>query len=234
MTATPAPPERDRAEAQDDPVRVVERRGRRTALTSEGRNTDRIVFFSDAVFAIALTLLVLDIRIPEVPDDALAGALADVVPHLLAYCISFAVIAITWLTHFKRFRLMTGYDAWTIRLNFVLLFFVCLIPFPTSVFAQHPTSWGTALYGASLAAIFCVQSASWVHARRAGLIAPVVDHRMYARTRDSLGLIAAVFLVSLPMAAVRPGLAWLTWSLLTPVVPFFAGWWNARAGRSTD
>ena len=69
----------------DDPVQVGVRDGERVLLTTEGRNTDRVVFFSDAVFAIAMTLLVLDIQIPDVSDGHIGAALIDVAPKLLAF-----------------------------------------------------------------------------------------------------------------------------------------------------
>lgn len=205
----------------DDPVRVEVRNGRRVALTSEGRNTERIVFFSDAVFAIAVTLLVLDIRLPEGSED-LATALGEIWQRFLAFCISFVVIAGTWLTHFRRFRLITGYDAGVLRWNTLLLFLICLVPFPTSVFADHSTALSTVLYGGALGSIFGVQALSWVHVRRAGLLSDVVDEDMYRTTRNALAGVALVFLLSLPFAFVQPWITWIIWSLGASSVPLLA------------
>ena len=79
------------------------------------RELERIVFFSDAVFAIAITLLVLDIRVPSIPQDLAASelpqALAALWPKFLSYIISFVVIGLyCWQVHHRTFRYITGYD----------------------------------------------------------------------------------------------------------------------------
>lgn len=202
----------------DDPVRVKTWGGRRVLLTDEGRNTERIVFFSDAVFAIALTLLVLDIRLPEGVGADLGAALVELRPRLIAFCISFFVIVGAWLTHFRRFRLLKGYDAGLIRWNFALLFLVCLVPFPTSVFAENPSPLATALYSACLGAIFAVQAVAQVHAWVAGLFVKAIDHRTHRREVINQGGVALVFLASIPLAFVAPQLPVIVWCLGAPAV----------------
>jgi len=77
-------------------------RERQQKLFGRGEGTDRIAFFSDAVFAIALTLLVLDIRLPEgLADGELWDALRELWPQFFAYVLTFAVLGINWITHHR-------------------------------------------------------------------------------------------------------------------------------------
>lgn len=213
-------PPQEREAPFDDPVQVVTRRGRRQLDTLRGRNPERLIFFSDAVFAIALTLLVLDIRLPAVEGgEGLNQALAAVWPKFGAYLISFAVISGAWLSHFRRFRVTIGYDPRLIQLNFLLLFLVGLMPFPTAVFAEHaPQAAATLLYGGNLGLIFAVQTLCWWYSRRAGLLDPIVDDELYGRTFWPLFTIAALFLGSLPFLLINPMLTLAIWCIAGPVV----------------
>ena len=79
-----------------------------------GRELDRIIFFSDAVFAIAITLLVLDIKPPVIPKEYVAGRLGSELWALrsgyFSYVLSFLVIGAFWAAHHRIFRYITGYD----------------------------------------------------------------------------------------------------------------------------
>ena len=219
----------------DDPVQVVEESGRRRLLLLRGTNTERVVFFSDAVFAIALTLLVLDIRLPDgLADAEVNTALLELGPKLMAFCVSFVVVVGAWLTHFRRFRLLRGYDEWIIRWNFALLFLVCLIRFPTSVFSTHANGLTTVLYGGTLGAIFLVQVASWVHARKAGLLLSVVDRTVYLTTRNQLLAVGLVFLLPLPFVLRWPLVAWLGWGVLGAIAPRIGRWAALRSLRHPE
>ncbi|MBG0739886.1 DUF1211 domain-containing protein [Paeniglutamicibacter antarcticus] len=83
-------------------------------MLQHGSSTDRTVFFSDAVFAIAMTLLVQDLKLPDFPADAGAGAVSDAlaakVPALGSSILSFALVGRTWLNHHRRFGAITRYD----------------------------------------------------------------------------------------------------------------------------
>ncbi|HVB02551.1 MAG TPA: TMEM175 family protein [Chitinophagaceae bacterium] len=101
---------------------------------------ERITFFSDAVFAIAMTLLIIDIRIPDFPgpitDSQFAHALVALIPKLFSFVVSFVTISSIWASHHKQFRHVLRYDHRLIRLNLFLLFFVVVIPFTTSLFGR--------------------------------------------------------------------------------------------------
>jgi uncharacterized membrane protein len=98
---------------------------------------DRLIFFSDAVFAIAMTLLVLDIPRPA-PHEAVAGFLTTLNKKFIGYFISFWVIGIYWSGHHRLFRAVRRYDQGVIFLNLLVLFFVAFIPYPSALLSERP------------------------------------------------------------------------------------------------
>jgi uncharacterized membrane protein len=98
----------------------------------------RVVNLSDGVFAIALTLLVLDLVIPDVAADELGGALRDLVPSLIAFALAFGLVANIWWLHHKVFAALALAEPGMIAINFVGLAGVALVPFPTSLVGNHP------------------------------------------------------------------------------------------------
>ena len=113
------------------------------------------VFFSDAVYAIAITLLVIDLRVPDLPGDASTQAIADALlqlaPRFYAFALSFAVIGMYWLTHWRRFQLIERVNQRLVVINLILLGSVVFIPFPTSLIAQFGDSLSTAFYAVAIA-----------------------------------------------------------------------------------
>ena len=95
-------------------------------------DTSRLETFADGVFAIAITLLVLGIRIPAASDD-LAKALAAQWPSFFAYVVSFLTIGIMWVNHHRMFTVNGRADHWFLMLNVLFLMGVAFVPFPTTV-----------------------------------------------------------------------------------------------------
>ncbi len=100
----------------------------------------RLVNLSDAVFAIAMTLLVLTVDVPDVPADELASALLADLPQLGAYALAFALVASQWYAHRKLFQRLAFTEPGLAVINLVWLGIVALVPFPTSVLGAHPTA----------------------------------------------------------------------------------------------
>jgi uncharacterized membrane protein len=99
--------------------------------------TNRLEAFSDGVFAIAITLLVLEIHVPEDPKQGLAKALLEQWPTYASYVVSFFVIGIIWINHHAVFDHLLRVDRAVLFLNLLLLFWIALLPWPTNVLATY-------------------------------------------------------------------------------------------------
>ena len=110
-----------------------------TGASDGEKETARIEAFSDGVFAIAITLLVLDLRVPRdlANGPALLGALIDQWPAYLAFVTSFAFIGIMWINHHKMFTLIKRADHGLLLLNSLFLLGVTFVPFPTALLAAY-------------------------------------------------------------------------------------------------
>src|SRR5438270_1846847 len=114
----------------------------------EEKETNRLEAFSDGVFAVAITLLVLNIKIPgldslnnPLPDKTLWRMLRDEWPSLVAYITSFATIGIVWINHHRLFNHIKRTDTGLLLLNLLLLLVIVFIPFPTALLAQQYTAY---------------------------------------------------------------------------------------------
>ena len=99
--------------------------------------TGRVEAFSDGVFAIAITLLILEIKIPKPSDGALANQLLRQWPSYFAFLISFAFIGVMWINHHRLFTHIKRCNNTLMILNLLLLLGVTIVPFPTAVLATH-------------------------------------------------------------------------------------------------
>jgi uncharacterized membrane protein len=97
----------------------------------------RLEAFSDGVFAIAITLLVLEIHVPEHPEEKLGRALLEQWPSYASYVVSFFVIGIIWINHHAIFDHLVRADRGLLFLNLLLLLWVALLPWPTNVLGTY-------------------------------------------------------------------------------------------------
>jgi uncharacterized membrane protein len=190
---------------------------------------ERLILFSDAVFAIAVTLLALGLRLPPRPggyDDAsLVAAIRDLGPALLAYALSFFVIAMFWMGHLRTMRLVVRIDTTFVALNFVFLALVALVPFPTSVVASEGgLASSTILYATFGATVALVSTLLWVYATRIGhLISVRVTPDLARRVTIRSLVVPALFLISIPVALVSTTAAQVIWVVAAPAQGVVAG-----------
>lgn len=186
---------------------------------------ERLVFFSDAVFAIAITLLALEIRLPElegsVSNEELWQALINIGPKYLAYIISFFVIGSFWLAHHRKFRFIKRYDRRLLTLNLLLLLFVGFIPFPTSIISEYENQTATMFYAAFMGITGLVSYSMWRYAAYHNrLIDPDLSPAFHRQMNYNSLLAPLVFLVSIFISLINPDLAKLSWLIIgiAPVI----------------
>jgi uncharacterized membrane protein len=187
------------------------------------RGLERLVFFSDAVMAIALTLLAIDLPLPPAGlSDAQTWQHVGSLVHegYLTFGISFIVIAVFWINHHRFFNQVRRIDPVLVRLNMVFLFAIVIVPYFTRLLgAQHTsTQVGTVLYAATVALVGASLAACVWHARRAELLHPEVTGWQATDAIRHLAIPAMAFLISIPIAFANPSVA--EWSWL--VLPFVA------------
>jgi len=178
-----------------------------------GMSTGRIEAFSDGVFAVAITLLALDLPRPEPGHGSLAHELVQGWPQYLAFVVSFFTVGIIWVNHHAQFAVIKHADRTLLFLNLTLLLFVTVLPVTTSVAASYLRDGGdearlaVALYALSLEVMSLSFYCVWRHAGRAGLIAASLSPQMLRRRtrRNMVGhvvyLAAAVLALLSPFAA---------------------------------
>lgn len=188
-------------------------------LFVDGSNPERLVFFSDAVFAIAMTLLVIDLRVPEDAPGSAADVLLDAWPGFFAYGLSFAIIAINWRSHYRRFRVIESHDGALMTLNLLLLFVVAFVPFPTSLLSTYgPQPAAVALYATTVGLLSLLGYAQWRYAWRHSFVRKDVDESLYRYVRANQLTTPIVFGLSIPIALLWSGeIAMYFWIVLFPV-----------------
>ncbi len=126
----------------------------------------RIEALTDGIFAVAMTLLVLDLKLPEamggIDEAGFRAALAALLPKLESYVISFLALCVFWLGHHRLMTLMRGVDHLFLWRNLLFILFITFVPFTTSLMGEHRELYDAPLlYGANLALILGAQFAMW-------------------------------------------------------------------------
>ncbi|GAA0224631.1 TMEM175 family protein [Haladaptatus pallidirubidus] len=194
----------------------------------EGEGTDRIEAISDGVFAIVLTLLVLQFEVPTVPpaqaDSQLPSQLLEFQSLLFSYLLSFFAVGLYWVIHQNIFQQIEHHDRILLYLNLLFLLTISFLPFPTELVGTYSTrlTWG--LYATNFALVGVTMTATWWYAARRGFTTEEIS------THDAWlislrGLTApAVFLFSMLVSVVSLNLAYWTPLLIVPLQV----WWVRR------
>jgi uncharacterized membrane protein len=174
---------------------------------------DRVLFFSDAIFAIAITLLVIDIRVPGISN--VAKELRAAGPNIYSFGISFAVIGLFWMGHHALFRYITVMDRAVIAINLVFLGTIAFLPYPTALLEIGNGPTATIFYAACIAGTGLTELALWLYAGVArNLLIPGTSAAVRRYVAWRLLRIPAVFGLSIPVALISPQLATYCWILV--------------------
>jgi uncharacterized membrane protein len=197
----------------------------------DDRAVDRLVFFSDAVIAIIITLMVLEVRLPTLPEHTsnpeVLRALVAIWPKYPAVALSFLVIGLFWTLHHRRFNWVRRVDAPLVWLDLLYLLVLACVPFATSLTAEHPGRTSAIVYAGVLGLASLISAALWWHVGRRPEIEANAEAFREMRLATLMSLVStAVFLVSIAVAFVSSDLAKYLWVLV-----FFA---NRAARRVYD
>jgi uncharacterized membrane protein len=196
---------------------------------------ERIAFFSDAVFAIVITLLVLEIKVPhlkEVSEKEVAAELVHLVPKFLGFVCSFFIVGLMWFEHHRIFRFIDGFDGGLIWRNLVFLLFISFIPFPTALFSEY--FWSKSAFMLYVAAFGLAGLAKlwvWSYAmNRSFLVEGMEKTDATAIKRRSLAVPLAC-VICVVLGAFLPGyLAFLGF----PLIPVFANLLDPRKNNKIE
>jgi uncharacterized membrane protein len=182
---------------------------------------ERLVFFSDAVFAIAITLLALEIRLPAgdfTDDAALWQALLAISGAYLAFAISFWVIASFWIGHHRLFLHVRRYDDRLVLLNFVLLMLIAFIPFPTTLLSDYGNRTATIFYASTMVAIGLTMTLITLYVTGPGKLTDALPPGAWRQRSLTRSLsVVLVFGLSIGIAFINTDWAMYSWLLLIPI-----------------
>jgi uncharacterized membrane protein len=191
--------------------------------SADAPNVVRLVSFSDAVFAIAITLLALQLRVPEIKDPKsaheLSRALGDLSGQFFTYGITFVLIGVYWLGHHRMFQHITGHNRRLAELNLLFLFTISFMPFPADLLGRYPRNrTAVIVYASTLTVVTLMSVALWEYAVRAHLTEPDLNprYRYYFTIRPLV--IAAVFAASIGVAFVNVTAASRLWFVAFPAL----------------
>lgn len=186
---------------------------------------DRVAAFSDGVFAIALTLLVVTVDVPDLPRSRatadLAHALWQQRYQVLSFLLAFALIGRYWLGHHRFFASLRTITPGFVALNLVFLGAICFLPYPTDVLGNYG-GVGTAVifFAACMIVASSLETVLYVYAFRKGLLDTMPSPGRHRRTVLASQAPSLVFVVSILVATVSPSAAmyvWLANLLIGPV-----------------
>jgi uncharacterized membrane protein len=177
---------------------------------------DRVVFFSDAVFAIAITLLAVNLRVPEHTQVGTWHQIHEALPNIRGFAISFLVIAFFWLGHHGIFRYITALDRRLIALNLLFLGGIAFLPYPTDVLSSSSGQSAAVIFYAACGAFAgLVEAAIWIYAFTSPAHLTSPDTRS-VQTFYLLRIlrVPVIFLLSIPIAIFSPSAALYFWLLI--------------------
>jgi uncharacterized membrane protein len=187
--------------------------------TEQGRDLDRVAAFSDGVFAIAITVLVLTLDFPKFKGNAEINDVLDGLWRpVLTYFLSFYVIGVYWFAHHRMWHFIHKVDGRFMALNMVLLSFVAIMPFPTDLLGDYgETVQATVIYACAVAATGVASAAVWWYAASENRLVRNMPEGFRVHTLVRALSAPALFLASVPIAFVNPDLAKYCWLLVIPV-----------------
>lgn len=167
-------------------------------------NKSRLEAFSDGVFAIVITLLILDVHIPKVPYEELPHALRELIPNILAYALSFIIVGLYWVSHHNIVSMVDKINRPSLWLNILQLLTVSFIPFPASLIGAYPMGRVPVIfYGCSLLAANLVGFCTWYYISTCkGLLKPEITPQQIRATNLTFLSVNVVYVIAILLSFV--------------------------------
>jgi len=189
----------------------------------------RVAYFTDAVYAIALTLLVLDLRLPRMTGDSdsassMLAALNDLIPKFVSFGVAFVLLARYWMANHSFFTRIGRVDRRYIGISMFYLAGVAFLPFPTSLvgeFEANPISG--VMFALTLAAVSGLGTMLMWHAHSAGLWREQMSEEVHRWQIIGSLVPFAMFLATIPLAFVNTTVMLLSWLVIGPVLGHLVG-----------
>lgn len=179
-----------------------------------GLPPNRIEALADGIFAVAMTVLVLEVHIPDLPEgaspDALERALWALGPKLASFAVGFVILGTLWIGHHYQFHYIRRSDRPLLWVNLLFLLAICSLPFAVAILgAWGPSRVACGLYGAVLLVAGSCLLAQWIYATRGGRLTGPIDARVVSalRGRVMLGMLGYGTGLALAFVAPRASLA---------------------------
>jgi uncharacterized membrane protein len=176
------------------------------AAPSQGLSTVRVAALTDGVFAIVLTLLVLDLHAPTAATQAqLLSSLREIVSQLTLFVVSFAIVAVFWYGHHMEMHWIIRSDRVHLGISLAFLLMISFVPFSASLLGKnHELPLAATIYGANLCLAGVIRYAHWAYAtNNYRLVAPTLD-------ADVIRYVGRVFIVVPVLYLAASALAWLS------------------------
>lgn len=185
-------------------------------------NTGRILALADGVFAIVMTLLVFEMRVPETARD-LDSEVLDLLPNLLSYLVSFIILGVYWVGHHSQFQFIKKADQNLLWLNIAFLMCVSLVPFSAGMLGRHGDQQiSVIVYGVNLIFVALAHFAMWRYAtRHYRLVETNLDSQIIA-LGSRLSLIPiGIYVLAILLSSVSPVLSIVLYALVP--IPYVSG-----------
>jgi uncharacterized membrane protein len=186
-------------------------------------DTGRTISFSDAVIAIAITLLALELKVPQVPESSvdaeLPRALLELWPNFFSFVLSFWIIGSYWLAHRRISGLVGAYDSKMQLINLLFLMWIVLMPFSTALVGEYENQQlPVVIYAVHNILTSLTLMWLWLHSvRDSSLVEPNLDPRLLRRSILRGLIVQSVFVLSIGISFISVDVARLSWVLIWPL-----------------
>lgn len=206
-------------------LRAQRKSPRQRRYLRDENNTEfqRVVSFSDGVFAIAMTLLVVTVEVPVgIPMDRFTARLREVMPEILSFFISFAVIGRYWMVHHQLFGLLKAINSRLVAWNLLYLAFIAFLPFPTALIGEYSGSPVSVIsYALCTGCVSALETKMVMISVKDDLLRRAMPPDVYRYSLVASLMPVAAFALSIPIALLSTQIAMYTWLLMMIPIGLF-------------